>query len=160
LSVLGDERIAHDEFVEGLKSLQSQLGSKFTHAQIDALLKYIDVDGDGFISYSEFFDSFALMDEKLNSTLERSKSMRQRDEATEAEPEGSLSPQHAADVSPPDTPQHTHFLNPASDHDATSTSHMLHHKHALAAEHETNETTRAASPPPKRHRSEEKASES
>ena len=46
----GDEMISHAEFREGVKSLQTQLGTKFSKKQIDSLLHYIDADNDGTVS--------------------------------------------------------------------------------------------------------------
>lgn len=53
----GDEMITHAEFREGVKSLQTQLGTKFSKKQIDSLLHYIDADNDGTVSRSRGLDS-------------------------------------------------------------------------------------------------------
>jgi hypothetical protein len=110
-----------------------------------SLLEYIDVDHDGVISYAEFLNSFELQDPSLQTHLQRSKSIRDSrtgpnglsvrivEETAEEmksmrdrEPEQSLSPTHAGDISPPRL-AHTdssQAANDATDHDQTSTSHM------------------------------------
>ena len=119
-----------------------------------SLLHYIDVDGDGQISYSEFFQSFELSDPSLAQTLQRSKSIRSLRQGGDDEEEksgdagaasssrerGSLSPQHASDDSPP---RGRRSLNDASDHDGTSSSHMRHaHAHPTASK-----SAESANPP-------------
>jgi len=86
LDVDGDEVVSHDEFKEGMRSLQTQLGTKFSESQVDQLLAYIDTDNDGQISYAEFFASFDMADAQFSSTLERSKSIRDGRNGGELEP--------------------------------------------------------------------------
>lgn len=61
----GDDKISIKEFKEGILSLQGMLENKFTESEVDALVRHIDMNNDGHISYSEFFASFQLVDPKL-----------------------------------------------------------------------------------------------
>lgn len=54
--------ITPDEFSHGLGTINSLLDSPLTPDQIDGLLVALDRDGDGCLSYTEFFDGFRIID--------------------------------------------------------------------------------------------------
>ena len=41
-----------------LRSVMTQMGEPVTHAEVDAIIKEADIDGDGNINYAEFFTMF------------------------------------------------------------------------------------------------------
>jgi len=63
----GDEQISGDEFREGLLSLRAQMELPISNNQIDDLLHHLDEDGNGLISYGEFFRAFRLGEPSLNT---------------------------------------------------------------------------------------------
>jgi serine/threonine-protein phosphatase 5 len=64
--VNGDESISVAEFKSGILALQHIVHTKFNEKEIDLLIKHIDTDQDGEISYEEFFTAFRQADTELN----------------------------------------------------------------------------------------------
>ncbi len=70
----GDESISVSEFREGVLSLQSLVGFEFLPSDLDSLLSHIDSNGDGEISYAEFFAGFKLADKELDQQVQQRRS--------------------------------------------------------------------------------------
>lgn len=63
-------KVSAEEFRRGMKALENVVGSTLTSAETDALMKALDKDGDGRLSYAEFFDSFRIVDTKTGRGVE------------------------------------------------------------------------------------------
>lgn len=61
----GDGAISIEEFKEGLGALEDLVDHTFTETEVNRLVEIMDTDGDGDISYAEFFNSFRMSDPKL-----------------------------------------------------------------------------------------------
>jgi len=59
--------ITAEEFQKSLATINTLLDSPLTEDQIDELLKALDTDGDGTLSYKEFFDGFRIVDSRLEN---------------------------------------------------------------------------------------------
>lgn len=57
-----DGRISREEFLAGLSALTELAGTAITPSQAEELLKALDKDGDGEISFTEFVEGFRLVD--------------------------------------------------------------------------------------------------
>jgi hypothetical protein len=57
-----DGRISREEFLAGLSALTELAGTAITPTQAEELLKALDKDGDGEISFTEFVEGFRLVD--------------------------------------------------------------------------------------------------
>lgn len=92
----GDESISVAEFKEGISSLQSLLGFEFSDGDMDNLIRHIDTNDDGEISYAEFFSGFQIADPTFGAiqkqhSLQRSASLRNRT-GSEVPPDETPSP--------------------------------------------------------------------
>jgi Ca2+-binding EF-hand superfamily protein len=57
--------VTAEEFQRSLATINQLLDSPLTTFQIDELLKALDADGDGILSYKEFFEGFKIVDSRL-----------------------------------------------------------------------------------------------
>jgi protein phosphatase len=57
--------ITKDEFRAGMSAFNAVLNSPLTDEQIEQLLAHLDSDGDGVVSYKEFFDGFRVVDVRV-----------------------------------------------------------------------------------------------
>ena len=59
-----DGRISAEDFQSGMIAFNESMDSPLTLMQIEELRRALDKNGDGFISYREFFDGLAIVDDK------------------------------------------------------------------------------------------------
>ena len=57
--------ITSEEFQKSLATINQLLDSPLTTNQIDELMAALDTDGDGQLSYKEFFEGFQIVDTRL-----------------------------------------------------------------------------------------------
>ena len=57
--------VTADEFQKSLATINQLLDCPLTPHQITELMQALDTDGDGVLSYKEFFDGFKIVDTRL-----------------------------------------------------------------------------------------------
>ena len=57
--------VTADEFQKSLATINQLLDCPLTPHQISELMQALDTDGDGVLSYKEFFDGFKIVDTRL-----------------------------------------------------------------------------------------------
>lgn len=68
MDVNGDGVLTPSEFREGLMTLNALVSEPLTEQTMDAIVKYIDRDADGYISYQEFCSAFYFVDDSMEIT--------------------------------------------------------------------------------------------